>query len=54
MGRFRIFLGQKAGGNTPPVITRRLKVYVGGEWVAKPLKYYNGVAWVEKELKKIV
>ena len=34
-------------------ITRRLKAYISGSWVAKPLKYFNGSAWVEKELKQV-
>lgn len=36
-----------AGGGT----VSRLKIYVGGTWVAKPLKQYVGGAWVEKPLK---
>ena len=32
-------------------ITRRLKAYIGGVWVAKPLKYYTGGVWTEKQLK---
>lgn len=31
--------------------TSRLKIYVGGLWVAKPLKMYVGGTWVTKPLK---
>ena len=32
-------------------LTRRLKAYIGGSWIAKPLKVYISGTWVEKQLK---